>query len=411
LASSHELVELIANCGDVSYLLYLVKELTRRKGRTATNLLVVAVLVIIFVVLTSVINAYSQAIYLPFQDVGVDLIIKKSAPQSVDAPTTSIRLPFGQGVFDQNEIDRIAASNYIEDVSKTLVLWQFDKGKFISIEGLEPNSFIGKKYGSWVTAGRFLQAGEDDKVVVEKHFARFYGLNLGDSLSLGNTPFEVIGIVSTQEQSQIAATNLYVNLPDAQMLLDTKGYSQLYVNLDNLSSEDTVRSEVSHIDKDAVVVSGTSIGASVGNVVKIYEKFHLLALALIAIILTLILFQVNATSLIERRKDIGILQTVGWTKANISRQIVSEIFVQSIFGFVLGIILSILILAGIGSISIQVNAVQGLGNNLSTLTAPLLLSFAAIAQFFILTLATSTIVSFFLSRQLACMKPLINLKN
>jgi putative ABC transport system permease protein len=392
-------------------LLYLVKELTRRKGRTTTNLLVVAVLVAIFVVLTSVMNAYSKAIYLPFKGIDVDIVIHKSAPQSTDTPTNSIRLPFGSGVFYQNEIDSIAALNHIKDVSKTLVLWQFNKGEFTSIEGLEPDSFIGEKYKSWVTSGRFLQAGEEQKAVVEKHFAKFYGLKLGDSLLLGNTPFEIIGILSAQEQSQISATNLYTNLPDAQILLDTKGYSQLYIKLDALSSEDTVRSEVSQIDKDAVVVSGSSIAASVSNVIKIYEKFRFLVLAIIAIILALILFQVNATSLMERRKDIGILQTVGWTKANISRQIVSEIFVQTMFGFVLGIIVSILTLVGIGSISIQVNTSQSLGNNLSTLTAPLLPSIAAIIQFLILTLGISILISFFLSRQLARMKPLTNLRN
>jgi putative ABC transport system permease protein len=392
-------------------LLYLLREFTRRKGRTLTNLLVVAVLVAIFVVLTSVTNAYSQAIYLPFQNVGVDMVIHKSAPQSSESPTDSIRLPFGSGVFDQAEIDNIAASNHVEDISKTLVLWRFDKGEFTSIEGLEPDSYIGEKYKSWVTSGRFLQAGEEHKAVVEKHFARFYGLKLGDSLLLGNTPFEIIGILSVEEESQVSATNMYINLPDAQALLNTNGYSQLYVKLDSLSSEDAVRSEISGIDKNAVIVSGGSIAASVSNVVKIFERFRLIFLAIVAVIMALILFQVNTNSLMERRKDIGILQTVGWTKANISRQIFSEIFVQTLLGFILGTVISLLVVVGIGSISVQAQISQGLGNNLSILTAPVVLSGAAVVQFLILTLAISTIVSLFLSRQLARMKPLTNLRN
>jgi putative ABC transport system permease protein len=392
-------------------LLYIIREFTRRKGRTATNLLVVVVLVSIFVVLTSVTNAYSQAIYLPFQDVGVDMVIHKSAPQSAANPTDSIRLPFGSGVFNRAEIDNIAASNHVADLSKTLVLWRFDKGEFTSIEGLEPDSYLGEKCSSWVTSGRFLQAGDEHKAVVEKHFAKFYGLSLGDNVLLGSTPFEIIGILSAEEESQVSAVNLYINLPDAQTLLDTKGYSQLYVKLDSLSSENAVRSEISVVDKDAVVVSGSSIAASVGNVVKIYEKFRLLFLAIVAVIMALILFQVNTNSLIERRKDIGILQTVGWTKANISRQIVSEIFVQTLLGFILGTVISLLIVIGIGSISVQAQISQGLGNNLSVLTAPVVLSGTAIIQFLILTLAISTIVSLLLSRQLARMNPLANLRN
>ena len=392
------------------YFSYLIKELTRRKGRTITNLLVVAVLVAVFVVLTSVMNAYTEAVYLPFKDVGVDMVIQKSAVQFSEAPTASIRLPFGKGVFYQSEIDQIAASRHIKSISKALVLWRFDQGKFISIEGLEPDSFTGKKYASWITSGRFFQTGESDKAIVEKHFARFYGLKLGDTISLDDVPFEIIGVLATQEESQVSATNLYINLPDAQMLLDSEGYSQLYINLDTLSSEDIVRSEVSQIDKDAIVVSGSSIAASLGNVIKIYQRFQLLALAIIAVILSLILFQVNATSLMERRKDIGVLQSVGWTRANISRQIVSEIFLQTILGFVLGIIVSVITIAGIGSINIQVSAFQSLSNTLSTLTAPLVVSLAAVIQFLILILGIAIIVSLFLTRRLSGMKPLDNLR-
>jgi putative ABC transport system permease protein len=320
-------------------------------------------------------------------------------------------LPFGKGVFYQNEVDNIAALDHIKDISKTLVLWRFDKGKFVSIEGLEPNSFIGREYSSSVTAGRFFGASEENKALVEKHFAKFYGLKLGDNLQLGNSTFEIIGILATPGESQISATNIYTNLTDAQRLLDTQGYSHLYVRLDALSSEDIIRSEIDKIDKDAVVISGSSIATSLSNVIKIYEKFRVLVLAIIAVILTLILFQVNAASLVERRKDIGVLQTIGWTSANISWQIVSEIFLQTILGFVMGIVVSMLTLTAIGSISIQANLSQGMSNNLSTLTVPLTLSGTATYQFFVLTLAVSVVISFFLARKLAGMKPLINLKN
>ena len=311
---------------------YLVKELTRRKGRTLTNLLAVAILVSIFVILTSVMNTYSEAIYLPFKNIGVDMIIQKQSSQASTTPTSAIQLPFGKGVFYQKEIDDIAALEPVKDISKSLVLWRFDKGKFTSIEGLEPDSYIGKTYSSWITSGHFVDAAEQNKAVVEKHFAKFYGLKLGDTLQLGNTPFEIIGIIATQGESQVSATNIYINLAAAQKLSDTKGYSQVYVKLDNLSSEDIIRSKVSNIDKDAVIVSASSIATSLSNAVQIYHKFYLLVLAIIALILAVILFQVNTSSLMERRKDIGVLQAIGWTKANISRQLISEVFLLTISG-------------------------------------------------------------------------------
>jgi ABC-type antimicrobial peptide transport system permease subunit len=77
----------------------------------------------------------------------------------------------------------------------------------------------------------------------------------------------------------------------------------------------------------------------------------------------------------------------------------------------MGIVVSVLTLTAIGSISIQANLSQGMSNNLSTLTVPLTLSGTATYQFFVLTLAVSVVISFFLARKLAGMKPLINLKN
>jgi putative ABC transport system permease protein len=390
---------------------YLTKELIRRRGRTLTNLLIVAVLVAIFVVLSSVMVAYSAAIYLPFKTTGADMIIQKTSSQASNTPTSSIQLPFGKGVFDENEIQNIVSLNHVTNASKSLVLWRFDQGKFISIEGIEPGSYIGSKYSSWITSGRFLKPGEENKAVVEKHFAKFYNLKLSNTLQLGNTTFEIVGIIAIQGEGQVSATNIYTNLADAQQLLGTTGYSQMYISLDSLSSEDTVRSEISQIDQNALVVSGSSIAASLSNVVKIYQQFHFLVLAIIAIILGLILFQVNSASLMERRKDIGVLQTIGWTKTNVSRQIVSEVFLQMISGFIIGIGVSFLTLAAIGSINIQTNASQTLGNNLSTITAPLSMSVSAAGQFLLLIVGISIIVSLLLVRKLTGMKPLLNLKN
>jgi len=230
-------------------------------------------------------------------------------------------------------------------------------------------------------------------------------------LPLGNTVFEVVGVMGVQDTSQVAATNIFIDVADAQMLLGTPGYSQLYLRLDALSSENAVKADINSIDKDSLVLSGSSIAASLSNYLDIFEKYQLLVLLIIAAILTLILFQVNTASLMERRKDIGILQTIGWTKSNISSQMVGEIFLQTLLGFILGIIISALTLVSMGSISVQAKIAQGLGNDLATLSAPLQLSFTAAGQFFLLTLVISLALAFFLAQKIAGMKPSVNLKN
>jgi putative ABC transport system permease protein len=389
---------------------YLVRELTRRKGRLVTNLLAVAILVAIFIVLTSVMSAYSDAVYLPFKDIGADMIVQKAVARPSENLTGAIQLPFGKGLFDQAAVDKIGALPHVKDVSRALILWRYDKGKFITIEGFEPGSIMGTRYSSWVTSGRALNAGDQNAALVEKHFAKFYGLKPGDKLQLGNSVFQVVGVVAVEDKSQVSATNVYINLPDAQSLLGTTGYSQLYIRLDSLSSEKAIRSAVTGVDKDAMALSSSSIAASLGNYMDIYQQFQLLVLLILAAILTLILFQVNTASLMERRRDIGVLQTVGWTKRDTSSQIVSEVFVQTLVGFILGLIASALTLLAIGSISLQTRLSTGLGNDLTTLSAPVQLSGSAVLEFFLLTLVISVALSFFLSGKLAGMKPVDNLR-
>jgi putative ABC transport system permease protein len=389
---------------------YLMRELSRRKGRLFTNLLAVAILVAIFIITTSVMNAYAAAVYLPFKDIGADMIVQKSAAKPSGNVTGAIQLPFGKGLFDQASVDKISGLAHVKDVSRALVVWRYDQGKFITVEGFELGSFTGDKYGSWVTSGRALNLGEQNVALVEKHFAKFYGLKPGDKLQLGASSFQVVGVVAVEDKSQVSATNVYISLTDAQALLGTPGYSQLYVRLDALSSEKAVRSEVTMVDKDAVALSSNSIAASLGNYMDIYEKYQLLVLLIIAAILALILFQVNTASLMERRRDIGILQTVGWTKRNISSQLVSEVFVQTVLGFILGLVASALTLVAIGSISVQTRLSTGLGNDLTSLSAPLQLSASAAWEFFFLTLVISIALSFFLTGKLAGMKPVDNLR-
>jgi len=391
------------------YFPYIAKELVRRKGRTITNLLAVAVLVAMPIILTSIMNGYADAVYLPFKSVGADLVVQRSA-SAADASIGAVRIPFGKGLFTDQEAFSISAVHHVLSSAKSLVVWQFDKGKFISIEGLEPGSFVSEKLKSGLTSGRFLEANDGDSIVVEKHFARFYSLKVGSSLKLGDSTFQVVGIAAAEGESQVSAENVYMNLADAQKLLGRGGYSQIYLRLDSLSSEDAVRTEVNRLNPQAVVVSSSSIATSLSNAVSIYERFRTFGAAILALIVAFILFQVSATGLLERRREIGVMQTVGWTTKNVSRQVIFEAVLNTILGCALGLAASFVVIAVIGSVQVQVN-VPGLSNDLTTLTAPLTAPAATALEFSGLAIIISIVVSLLVARRISGMKPLINIRN
>ena len=83
------------------YVPYIFKEVFRRKSRTLTNVLTVAVIIAMLLSVTAIMSAYTSAIYLPFKDVDSDIILQKS--YNTTNLTSEIRLPFGRGTFDDGE--------------------------------------------------------------------------------------------------------------------------------------------------------------------------------------------------------------------------------------------------------------------------------------------------------------------
>jgi ABC-type lipoprotein release transport system permease subunit len=391
------------------YMPYAFKELSRRKARTTTAVLTIAVIVIMLVVSTTVLDAYSSAMYLPFKNIGSDIIVQKgvSAETNVEAP---IRVPFGKAAFNDTELTGISSLNHVQNVSKSLILWNFNKTGFVSVEGIEPQSPYGLTVGSWVNAGRFISENDSRSVIVENHFAKSNHLKIGDNMTLNGELFGVIGTFTVGEGSQIAASNVYMLLPAAQRLGNVSGYDQLYIKIDSLANEGTVKSELSGLNPAIISISGSSIGASIGNVANIYGEFRLLGIGVILLITLLIVFKVNAMGLIERRRDIALLQSVGWTRRNITRQIASEIVLQTVFGFIIGVILSAGVIVSLGSVSIQAPSL-GLEGASTTITMPLALSPTTIGGYFVLVLAVSLIVSYLLARRTAAIKPSENLRN
>jgi ABC-type antimicrobial peptide transport system permease subunit len=390
------------------YIPYIFKEVFRRKSRMLTNVLTIVVIITMLLSVTAIMNAYTSAIYLPFKDVGSDIILQKS--YNTTNLTSEIRVPFGKGTFKDDEIASISSLSHVQDISRSLVLWDFDKKGFTSIEGLELDSAVSKKLGSWVTEGRFINGSDNKKAVLESHFAKFNRLKVGNNISLGGETFNVVGILKIGEGSPIFSSNIYIKSSDAQRISRIEEYDQLYLKVDDLADEEVVKEEINQIDPMITAVSGNYISASLNNVLNIYGTFYWVGVGVLALIAILMLFKVNAMALLERRRDIAILQSVGWTKKDITRQILFETSLQTVLGFVLGAVASFAVVTFLGTISIQ-SASTGLESTPTTITMPLTFSLGIIAGYFGLIVVISLFVSYLLAKKVAAIKPSENLRS
>ena len=222
------------------YLKYIFKELVKRKSKTATIVLTVAIVTSILFLFSGVMNAYSTGIYKPFEDNGSDMVLQKSV-NATKKSNSDIRMPFGKGLFSKEEISEIKSLVHVQDISGSLILWSFDKDGFVSIEGLEDDSEIFHKKASQIYKGRFLK--NEGEAVVEKHFAKFNNWIVGSNISLGDKTFKVVGTLSSEE-GQVFSSNIYIKAEDAYNLFGTDGFNQIYLKIDELSSEKQNKNEI-----------------------------------------------------------------------------------------------------------------------------------------------------------------------
>jgi ABC-type antimicrobial peptide transport system permease subunit len=389
------------------YPLYTYREIARRKSRTLEIVITVAVLVALLISVSTIMDSYLSAVYAPFQNVGADLILQKGGPAAADI-SSSVRAPFGKVPFTPEEIRAIGSLGYSRNISSSLVVWSFQKDGFSTVEGVDPVSPLGVKLRSGVTSGVFLNTTQSNTAVLESHYARFNHKVVGDQVDIGGEPFQVVGIEKVIEGSQIFSSNMYVNLPDAQRVSHINGTNQIYLGLDDVAHENAVRNDISGIDPQIIVYSGNNLASSLGNVAGIFQQFYLVVIGFVIIIAAVILGKMSVTALLERRREIGVMQSVGWTGRDIIIQLTAELSVKVIAGCLAGVLLAFIFAYSLGSITVQTRPV-GLAEPI-VIGAPLIISPLIAFGYVILMFVIALAVSYLLGRRIVMTKPSENLR-
>ncbi|GEM_PF-1810764 len=156
-------------------------------------------------------------------------------------------------------------------------------------------------------------------------------------------------------------------------------------------------------DQDLLSIS------SLENVATIFEQFYLVIIGLVLIISFLVLGKMSLMGLIERQKEIGVLQTVGWCRRDILKQLIAELGVKVIIGCALGVVVSYIFIFLAGAVSVQVHP-TGLGDPI-TISIPLIISPIIVSIYVLLVFIISLLTSYMLGMRIAARKPDENLRS
>lgn len=195
----------------------------------------------------------------------------------------------------------------------------------------------------------------EDKVIIGRDLAISLGVWVGDKVNLMSpvgkkTPFGFMPKVKQVEVVGIAEFGIFeydssfvmMEINTAMEFFETKGYTGIQVKLSDPFEADTVKKEIEKkIAFPYIVKSWTDINRSMFQALELEKLAMFMVITLIVVVASFNISSLLMTKAREKRKEIGILRTIGATKGFIMSVFLWQGlmigFIGTIFGVLLGI--------------------------------------------------------------------------
>jgi ABC-type lipoprotein release transport system permease subunit len=209
-----------------------------------------------------------------------------------------------------------------------------------------------------ITAGRNLEAGESGVTLLSENNSAYFGVNVGDTVTILGKSFLVVGIHGSSSSSSSSSDRLvlYMNLSDAQAITNNTGMiTDLRVFADSVDNVDSISSTITSLHSELNVQTAQETLTQIQNMQTQSEEELLNAQNTLnqtqTTAFTEIVVAVAATSLIvlfvmlytvrERTKEIGTLKAIGFSNGTVMRQFMLEGILLSVLAGVVGIAIGV----------------------------------------------------------------------
>ena len=254
--------------------------------------------------------------------------------------------------------------------------------------------------------------------IVGEKLARDLNLRVGDMLKvvtqradygLGFKKFRIVGLYRTGVATLDSAT-FQVGLADARDLLALgDGAQQVLVMLkDYRRSDEAARRNRMELARRGLsglsVESWTSIG-DYARIIALMKRIYFWVYIVVALLGAFIIANVMMMVILERRKEIGVLKSMGMPPRRILALFLTEGCLLGVIGAGAGSILGILLMASLSRRGIDLSSsAAGTGIAMDSIVHPAVHPLAALALF-VLGVAMSALVSYLPARGAARMDP------
>lgn len=188
--------------------------------------------------------------------------------------------------------------------------------------------------------GREIEEGDSEVAVLGKDVAENLQLEVGDSITILETEFDVVGILEKSDITDIDGGAM-VPLEDLKELLESENYQFLFVIPEEIRDTEKVADSIEDVNEDLNAVTSTDVARQAGQMIDQIRFFTIGIGAIAAIVGGLGVMNTMIMAVVERRREIGVLKAIGATNGSILKQFLQESAIISLIGGCIGVVLGL----------------------------------------------------------------------
>ena len=215
------------------------------------------------------------------------------------------------------------------------------------LTGVEPETWLDPSVDLRVDSGRFLTAGERGVTVIGADLAERYGLRVGDTFTMREREFEVVGVL--ERTLTFPDKIAYVPLVDAQEIYVEnvpEGFeertedlaTQIEVFPNDLSEADAIAAAITDEVDSVRAVTPEQVADQIGQASIVFNLIIVGASVIAVIVGGLSVVNTMVMSVTERVREIGIKKAVGAPTSAILREFLIEATLLGAIGGVVGLV-------------------------------------------------------------------------
>ena len=306
----------------------VLANLKTRPFRTLISIVGVALGVTLILLFTSLARGMSESMAKRAANWKAEIVFTRPGAMELMSSNASVSTTYAQRLL---EIEGVAAT---VPVIRYFTPDKTGRWGIRQIDGVEWSSFAAMNEIN-VTAGRAPNAL--DEIIIDERQLADDKLQVGDAMEIfGGRKYKIVGVFSPPSGARIK-----MSLAAMQNALETDKCTFILVKIRDDANADAVAASINqtlpgnkvHLTRDLIIDAQDRIPA--------LGTFLRVLVGLGAFVSTIFVLLSMYTTITERRKEIGILKSLGASKSFIIRVIEGEAFLIGILGVMLGAVVSI----------------------------------------------------------------------